>query len=102
VSGGSYCYEYARVSDIYEGKMYDYEMDELIKDLVPVLKAVEWYVSSDIDEVDYRTAVAAFKEKWLRGRQREVLEEIIIRETDALRKRLMIMLGTEEAGSNAR
>jgi len=31
-----------------------------------------------------------------------VLEEIIIRETDALRKRLMIMLGTEEAGSNAR
>lgn len=64
MSGGSYNYIYSEVDMYCVGKMYDSQMNELIKDLVPVLHALEWWRSSDIDEEDYREEVTKFKKKW--------------------------------------
>lgn len=38
MSGGSYGYGYFTVSDQYVGRMYDSELDEMMKDLVDVVK----------------------------------------------------------------
>lgn len=91
MSGGSYNYLYNTVEEEYAGRMLDPEMDALIEDLVPVLKAVEWYVSGDTGETAYRAKVQAFKEKWLRGKNEDVVSEIITQKCDDLKERLLTM-----------
>ena len=94
MSGGSYNYEYCRVDDEYVGRMYDAELDELIKDLVPVLKAVEWWKSGDTCEQTYREDVLKFKKKWLSdGVRTERLGEIINGKVEELREELLKMIG---------
>ena len=94
MSGGSYNYEYARVEEEYVGAMYDAELDELIKDLVPVLKAVEWWKSGDTCERTYREKVIKFKKKWLSDDVRtERLGEIINGKVAELREELLKMIG---------
>lgn len=74
--------------------MYDAELDELIKDLVPVLKAVEWWQSCDTCEGTYRKAVLKFKKKWLSDDTRtERLGKIINGKVEELRKELLKMIG---------
>lgn len=97
MSGGSYDYEYCRVEEEYVGRMYDAELDALIKDLVPVLKAVEWWKSCDTCEQTYRETVAKFKKKWLSGETRqEILEGIICNKVDDLKYDLLKMIGIVE------
>lgn len=94
MSGGSYDYMYSRVDDEYVGRMYDAELDELIKDIVPVLRAVEWWQSGDTCEDTYRKAVLKFKKKWLSDDVRtERLGEIINSKVEALREELLKMVG---------
>ena len=101
MSGGSYDYMYSRVEDEYVGRMYDAELDELIKDLVPVLKAVEWWQSCDNCEETYRKAVLKFKKKWLADDIRtERLGEIINGKVEALREELLKMIGVIGFGSD--
>jgi hypothetical protein len=100
MSGGSYNYEYCRVDDEYVGRMYDAELDELIKDLVPVLKAVEWWKSCDTCEETYREEVLKFKKKWLSDDVRtERLSEIINGKVEELREELLKMIGVIGFGS---
>jgi len=100
MSGGSYNYEYCRVDDEYVGRMYDAELDELIKDLVPVLKAVEWWKSCDTCEETYRKEVLKFKNKWLSdGGRTERLGEIINGKVEELREELLKMIGVIGFGS---
>lgn len=97
MSGGSYSYLYERVDEEYVGRMYDAELDELIKDLVPVLKAVEWWQSCDTGEETYRETVREFKKKWLAGDVRaERLSEIINGKVEKLREELLKMVGVVE------
>jgi len=97
MSGGSYNYRYFDVEEEYVGHMYDAELDELIKDLVPVLKAVEWWQSGDTCEDSYRKAVQKFKNKWLSGDLRqERLNEIINGKVNELRAELLKMIGVFE------
>ena len=97
MSGGSYGYNYSTVEEEYAGRMYDAEMDALIRDLVPVLKAVEWWQSGDTSDDSYRKAVKKFKTKWLSGDVRmKRLEEIITEQCDNLKTDLMTMIGVEE------
>ena len=94
MSGGSYNYMYSTVEDEYVGRMYDAELDALIKDLVPVLKAVEWWQSCDTSEKSYREAVRKFKKKWLSDDVRtERLSEIINGKVEDLREELLKMVG---------
>ena len=97
MSGGSYNYMYSSVEDEYVGHMYDAELDELMRDLVPVLKAVEWWQSCDTCEKTYRDTVTKFKKKWLSGDVRQkVLEQIISDKVDELKYDLLKMIGIVE------
>lgn len=66
MSGGSYEYKYNIIEDYYVGKMFDRELDEMLKDLIDVLHDVEWWQSGDISEEDYRECVTKFKAKWFK------------------------------------
>lgn len=66
MSGGSYDYKYYILDDYYVGRMYDQELNEMMKDLVEVLHDVEWWQSCDISEEDYRETVNKFKKKWFK------------------------------------
>ena len=94
MSGGSYGYRYSDIEETYAGRMFDAELDELIIDLVPVLKAVEWWQSSDTSEKEYRKAVQKFKKKWLSDDTRtERLGKIINEKVEELREELLKMIG---------
>ena len=88
MSGGSYNYTYCTVESEYENRMYDVELNELIKDLVPVLKAVEWWQSSDTCEETYRETVREFKKKWFKSRNKRI-EEIINESIEATKQELL-------------
>lgn len=66
MSGGSYDYKSYVLEEYYVGKMYDTELDEMLKDLIEVLHDVEWWQSCDISEEDYRETVNKFKKKWFK------------------------------------
>ena len=66
MSGGSFNYLYSMVEYTYVRHMEDEELDSLMADLCELLHDLEWYVSGDIDEEDYRESVREFKTKWLK------------------------------------
>ena len=76
MSGGSYDYTYSKVEEQYVGRMYDIELDDMIKDLVPLLEALEWWQSGDTNEEPYRKIAHEFKTKWF-GNRNENLERLI-------------------------
>ena len=94
MSGGSYNYTYYQVEDEYVGRMYDKELDEMMKDLCKLLHDLEWWQSGDTCEEDYFKTVAEFKGKYFKrdGRIKN-LEQIIEAETKRLKDELIQMLG---------
>ncbi len=76
MSGGSYCYMYCRIEEEYVGRMYDSQLNEMMKDLVKVLHDLEWWQSSDTGEDTYRRAVTEFKKKWFKQTKIDVQKQI--------------------------
>lgn len=76
MSGGSYCYMYCRIEEEYVGRMYDSQLNEMMKDLVKVLHDLEWWQSSDTGEDTYRMAVTEFKKKWFKQTKIDVQKQI--------------------------
>ena len=93
MSGGSLDYVYGRLEDCATGKMHDPEMEDLLKDFVKVLHDLEWWLSSDTSEEDYRKTLRRFKKKWLRGNSVERLRPVIEDRVAEVRKELLDMLG---------
>lgn len=93
MSGGSYSYVYARLSEECEGRMYDDEMDDLIKDLCEVLHDLEWWQSSDTSEETYRNTLTAFKKKWFKGDRTERLKRYIDEQVGMVKERLYTLIG---------
>ena len=92
MSGGEYQYMYYKVEDIYCNRMHDAEMNELIKDLVPILKAVEWWQSGDTEREAYQEELYKFKNKWF-GTSREIrLKNIVVLECEKLKEDLLKVL----------
>ena len=93
MSGGSYDYTYGRIEDQYVGRMYDKELDKMMKDLCQVLYELEWWQSGDTSEEEYRNAVKDFKRKYFKidGRY-DNLKEIIEEEVHKLKTELIQML----------
>ena len=60
------------------GYMFDIELNEMMKDLVEVLRDLEWYVDCDISEETYRETVTKFKRKWFKRRKCDI--EAIVNE----------------------
>lgn len=88
MSGGSYEYTCWRVEEEYVGAMHDFELDEMMKDLVKVLHDVEWWQSADIGEESYRKTVAEFKKKWFKTNRQEIIERIINEKCEKLKSDL--------------
>lgn len=79
MSGGSYGYIYSSMINYCKNEMYDDVMNEIIDDLIPLLKALEWWKSCDWGEDKYRECVKAFKEKWINNSkgQEEALNKLV-------------------------
>lgn len=98
MSGGSYNYIYATLSEECEGQMHDPEMDELIKDLCKVLHDLEWWQSGDTSEEKYRRTLSVFKRKWFgptNGEREKKLKKYIDNQIGITRIELYKMLGAE-------
>lgn len=76
MSGGSYNYIYNRVEEECVNRMYDSQLNEMMKDLVEVLHDLEWWQSSDTGEDTYRRAVRKFKKKWFKQTKIDVQKQI--------------------------
>lgn len=75
MSGGSFNYTCWTVKNEYVGYMRDDELNALMEDLVEVLHDLEWWVSDDIGEKEYRKTVEKFKKRWLKQYNKEACYE---------------------------
>ena len=100
MSGGSFDYMYSRIEEAYCGHMEDNELDNMIKDLCKVLKALEWWQSCDTSEIDYISAVDKFKGKWFNNnreyRQEESLKENLTKIRDEINKFIGVELKVDK------
>ena len=88
MSGRSYNHNYSTVEYEYVDKMYDNELNRMMKDLVKVLHDLEWWQSDDICEETYRKTVDDFKKKWFH-RTKEDYRQIVIEEFEKKRDELL-------------
>ena len=54
MSGGHYNYMCCRIEDEYVDRMYDSQLNEMMKDLCKLLHDLEWWKSCDYSEDTYR------------------------------------------------
>lgn len=76
MSGGSYSYIYRRVEEECVDRMFDSQLNEMMKDLIIVLHDLEWWQSCDSDEKRYREAVTKFKKKCFKQTKVDVQKRI--------------------------
>lgn len=76
MSGGSYSYVYCRVEEECVNRMFDSQLNEMMKDLVEVLYNLERWQSCDCDEKRYRETVTKFKKKWFKQTKIDVQKQI--------------------------
>lgn len=91
MSGGAYDYKYGVLMDYYANRMYDTELNGMVRDLSDVLYELEWWRSGDTDEKRYRDAVREFKRKWMHQSDADVLakyEDELQRKCDQLKEEL--------------
>ena len=93
MSGGSYDYICYKIENECAGRMYDAEMNDLIKDLCDLLHALEWWQSGDSSEFDYREKLSRFKTKWFKGDRQERLKGYIDEQIGIVRSQLYSLIG---------
>ena len=93
MSGGSYSYIYSRLEEECDGRMYDAEMNDLIKDLCDLLHDLEWWQSGDTSEEQYRKSLRKFKTKWFKGDRQERLKGYIDEQIGIVRSQLYSLIG---------
>ena len=94
MSGGSRNYMYHNIDEYYSGRMYDKELDDMMKDISDLTRAVEWYESGDTCEETYREAVKKFKDKWFKQSRSERLKGYIDGAVSGLKTELYEMILT--------
>ena len=95
MSGGSYSYIYSSLACECEGRMYDAEMNDLIKDLCEVLHTLEWWQSGDTSEDRYRKTLDRFKAKWFKGDRKKRLKGYIDEQIGITKNQLYALIGVE-------
>lgn len=100
MSGGAYDYKFEELKDTYVGRMHDIELDALMKDLIPLLKELEWWQSGDTNQNDYRSVVKKFKDKWLsiepKDRINRLIDETLSEASAKLKTSLLYELERED------
>ena len=97
MSGGSYNYIYSSLQEACCGYMYDPEMNDMIKDLCKVLKALEWWQSADWGEEAYRKELSRFKNKWFKKERTDRLKKYIDEQIGTVKTQLYAMLCDTES-----
>lgn len=95
MSGGSYNYIYYKLEEECVGRMFDNELNDMIKDLCKLLHDLEWWQSSDCCEDTYRKSVNEFKTKWFNGNREERLKEYIDNNIKLCKQQLYDLIGLE-------
>lgn len=70
------------------GYMFDSELNQMMKDLVPVLEDLEKWQESDISEEQYRETVTKFKRKWFKRRKCDI-EALVNEEFEKKKEELL-------------
>lgn len=70
------------------GYMYDSELNQMMKDLVPVLEDLEKWQESDISEERYRETVTKFKRKCFKRRKCDI-EALVNEEFEKKKQELL-------------
>lgn len=99
MSGGSYDYICYKLEEQCEDRMYDAEMNDMIKDLFKVLHDLEWWNSGDISEEQYRTTLAKFKAKWFKADRKVRLKGYIDEQIGIVRSQLYDLIGEPQVES---
>ena len=92
MSGGSYDYTCFKIENEYCGKMYDAELDEMMQDIADLTYDLEWWISGDKLEEEYRNKANEFKKKWF-GPRDERLIAIVEAKCEELKTELLKMIG---------
>lgn len=95
MSGGSYDYICYKLAEECNGRMYDAEMNDMIKDLCSLLHALEWWQSCDLSEESYRKCLSEFKTKWFKGNREERLKGYIDEQTNLVKTELYKLIGCD-------
>lgn len=95
MSGGSYDYIYCKLDEECANRMYDAEMNDLIKDLCSVLHALEWWQSGDSSEERYRKCLSEFKKKWFGGDREDRLKGYIDNQINIVKNELYNLIGLD-------
>ena len=98
MSGGSYNYIFTNIEYDLVGRMYDTELNEMMKDLVEVLHDLEWWISGDIGEERYRETVTKFKSKWFKRRKCDI-ESLVNEEFE--KKKAELLKELEDMGEKS-
>lgn len=86
MSGGSHNYMYSRVEEEYADRMFDSQLNTMIKDLAGLLHDLEWWQSGDYSEETYRESVNKFKKKWIKQTKIDAWRAINKCDKDKLKK----------------
>lgn len=66
MSGGHYNYEYSSIRDTYKGELENPLLEDLLEDVVELLRSLEWYKSGDTSQETYHQNIDIFIEKWIK------------------------------------
>ena len=97
MSGGSCNYVCYKIEEELCGRMEDAELNDLMKDVVKLAHALEWYQSGDTDESSYEDVVYKFKQKWFKTNREERLKKYIDESLDNMRRDLYKLIGEVNA-----
>ena len=66
MSGGHYNYKYSSIRDTYKGELENPLLEDLLEDVVELLRSLEWYKSGDTSQEIYHQNIDIFIEKWIK------------------------------------
>ena len=66
MSGGHYNYKYSSIRDTYKGELENPLLEDLLEDVVELLRSLEWYRSGDTSQETYHQNIDIFIEKWIK------------------------------------
>ena len=99
MSGGSYNYICYSIDNELSDRMFDAELNDLVKDFVELTHDLEWWQSGDTSESMYRQTVTEFKNKWFgsdESARMDRLKGYVDEELEKCRTEMYAMLGVEE------
>ena len=101
MSGGSLNYISQDIDNLLVGSMEDAELDDLMADIVKLSHDLEWYLSGDTVQNDYRESVKQFKNKWFKQSREQRLVGYVDKKIDNLKNELYLLID-EDDGIKAR